>query len=212
MDKAEIRRDTQNGFGDVLRHILFYGEVKILRAGKRCEAEKFRKIVEEAIKIIEREKVRIKESENKILDEAREKGKKEGIDEFMTIIKNFINEKERFFKKIEETLLKRVLLISERVLEKELSVNPSCILSIIRNEVKKLCSDDITVVLNRKDLEEIKKISPGFFEEMGKINVSITGNEDAEPGECYIRCDSGEIDLSVKRRLAKLGEILNNEY
>lgn len=212
MDKAEIRRDTQNGFEDVLRHILLYGEVKILRAGSKSEAETFRKIVEETLKILESEKVRIKESENKILDDARKKGKKDGIEEFMTIIKSFINEKERLLKKIEEALMKKVLIISEKVLETELSLNPSCILSIIRNEVKKLCSDNITVVLNRKVIEEIKKISPEFFEEMGKINVAIAGDENAKPGECYIRCDSGEIDLSVNRRLAKLGEILKNEY
>lgn len=208
MDKAEIRRNLQNGFKDVLRHILFYGKVRILRTRGINEAETFRKIVEKTLKIVESEKVRIEENENKILDDAREKGKKEGMDEFMTIIKNFINEKERLLEKIEETLMKRVILISEKVLEKELSVNSSCILSIIRNEVRKLCSDNITVVLNITDLEEIRKISPGFFEEMGKINVAISGDENTKRGECLIRCDSGEIDLSVKRRLTRLGEIL----
>ncbi len=210
MAEAEVRRDLQKGFEDVLRHILFYGEVVLLRTTDMEKVKTLNRIVEEALKIVEGERVRLKESEKNVLDEAREKGRMEGIREFKDIIKNLIDEKERLFKKIEDTLLERIILISEKVLEQELLINPSSILSIIREEIKRVCGENITVVLNEAVVKEIMEVSPEFFEEMEARHVSVAGREEIKRGECLIECKSGEIDLSVGRRLKKMERILKN--
>jgi flagellar biosynthesis/type III secretory pathway protein FliH len=212
MAEAEVRRNLQNGFENILRHTLFYGEVRILRARGIEEIKSIREEVKKAFEIIEDEKIKLKEDARRIFNDAKESGRQEGINEFKDIIRNFIEEKERLLKEIEQALMERVMLISEKVLEQELLINPACIISIIRNEVKKLGTDSITIVLNNSHLEELRMTSPEFSEEVSKMNVHISGDEKLKRGECLLKCNSGEVNLSVKRRLKKLSDALNNEY
>ncbi len=210
MAGAEVRRGLPKGFQDVLRHLLFYGEVALLRRTDMEGAETLKRIVEEALKVVEVERIRAKENEKRILEEAREKGRREGVQEFKDVIKNLIDEKERLFTRIEDTLMEMVILISKKVLEEELSLNPSAILSIIRKEIRRVCGENITVVLNEALVEELRKISPEFFEEMEARHVAVAGRKEIKRGECLIECEFGEIDLSVEKRLKRMERILKD--
>lgn len=212
MAGAEVRRDNRANFIQQLNLLLIDGRVKILRSDALHVGSLYESFVMEIKELYEREMEKGKKSIERAINDAKEEGLKQGLSRFEEILKKFLDERHKFFRKIESELEALVIPLCERVIEKELEMDRTALLSIIKAELSRLSADSVAVFLNEDDYNEIQRLLPSFFEELKNRKVVFFSDKDLPPNSCILKCSSGEIDASIKTRLRRLSSIVNKEY
>jgi len=211
MAEAEIRKCISEDIEKTLKRLLLVGEMAILKAEALQLRMVFKNFITTAVEILNEEMVKIAEEKGVVLKKAIDDGRKQGMEELNKIIGNLIKQQELFFQRIESSVMDMIIPICEKVLEHELSVNPETICAIIKNELKRICSDGIKLVLNNDDFMKLSACSPEFFKGMNNSRVEIIPSNSVAPGDCILKCDSGDIYTGVKYRLSKIKEIIDED-
>jgi len=175
-----------------------------------------------------------------VLQEAREKGHKEGyeagfeegrqkayedhkteldakMDEFQTTmgltIKSVTDEKEKILEKYIDDLKKVTMTIAEKVIQTSLKSSGEIIKRMIVAAAGKLKKTQwVKIYVSQKDAGLMVQGDTGLLNELSHIsgNVKIVAMEHAEDGTCIIELPEEVIDVSVNTQLENIKGILNN--
>lgn len=162
----------------------------------------------------------------KILKEAYDEGYKNGYDEgnlkvnieIESIIEENkqINDKikeeyDNIYKNSEKKLMKLVLEVSKKIIDKEFEENDEAIINLIRSTYGLVEREEsLTIVLSENDYEKIKERGELLKEIFGEVRYTIKKQSCVSNGTCKIETQSGIIDGSLEQKFSYLQqEILN---
>ncbi len=106
--------------------------------------------------------------------------------------------------------LRMSLALSERLVHRQVEVDPSVVIDQIRNALELAQSPaDLEIVVADSDRHRVHKALPGLlerFENMGY--VSIRGSDTMAAGGCQLQMRGGEVDASLESQLQRLAEAI----
>lgn len=145
--------------------------------------------------------------------EAIEAGKKEGGAAFA----EHMLKMEQIWKELEEKISKRVLPIAisaaQKIIGKQLTLDPSTIISIVKEALKSVAHfRRIKVYVNPDDVDILEKAKPelkSVFEHLESL--AILPNTDIEKGGCRIEYEGGVLNAELPIVLDNLTRILSEK-
>ncbi len=182
----------------------------------------------EAERHIEEAKKKVKEIEEEAYRKGFSEGKKAGIeagieegrekvepvlDSFKKGIEGLLRYRREIYERSEGELLKLVIAVARRVIHKELSLNRDVILSVIRDAMKNVLSQDrITIRVNPADFEIAVASRPDFKDLVDDINnISFKGDESISRGGCIIDTNHRTIDARIEQQIKEIEETLRDK-
>lgn len=176
----------------------------------------------------------------KITDESRENGFNEGykigynegyeigysegktvsdglIKDSLTIKEGYIYDKNNLLKDLEEDIIDLVINIYEKVINEKTEEDSEIIISLVLNGIRNLdLTEKLTIIASKEDydiLEMSKDIILAKASMISELNIKY--DISFEKGDCILETSKGNIDVSIKKQLEEVKEllitILNNE-
>ncbi|WP_348663330.1 HrpE/YscL family type III secretion apparatus protein [Chlamydia vaughanii] len=142
----------------------------------------------------------------KLRQEAKEQGFKEGGEAWSTQLSYLEKETHDLRNKIKEALVPLAIASVKKILGKELEMRPDTIVSIIAKALKELTQHKkIIIHVNPKDLPIVEQNRP----ELKKIveyadTLIIAPKADVTPGGCIIETEAGIVNAQLDVQLAAL--------
>ena len=145
----------------------------------------------------------VKESEQ-VKKAAYDEGFKEGIDQFVSQVAALNKTCEAFKAKVNEKIIKFSVNAVEKILHKELALEPEAIERIVE-EILKEVSQSYKVVIHLNE-EDIPRVNEGKLKEiLQQVKLfEIKPHKDLNAGECTINTEKEVIKLHFKDLLEKL--------
>jgi len=132
------------------------------------------------------------------------------IKSFNGVLKEVKRLKETLYQESEQEMLRLVLAIARRVIQKEVSADREIILNIIKSALKYVADQgEITIRLNPSDLEFATQHKEENMKEMR--NVIIEGDEEIQRGDAVIKSNRGTIDCGIEKHLQMVEEKLRTQ-
>jgi len=132
------------------------------------------------------------------------------IKSFNGVLKEVKRLKETLYQESEQEMLRLVLAIARRVIQKEVSTDREIILNIIKSALKYVADQgEITIRLNPSDLEFATQHKEENMKEMR--NVIIEGDEEIQRGDAVIKSNRGTIDCGIEKHLQMVEEKLRTQ-
>lgn len=207
-------------------------EVAIIKNNAKIEIDKMKK---EAVEELEKMK---KEGQKKIEDSIKEgyakgfsngqeegfkkgyqdgfeSGKKESFQklvDFFGILDKSAKEiskfKEDILRESENEIAKMSLSIAKKVINKELLIDPSIVLTIIRDALSKIYyKKKFVIYVNPLDLELVKSEQEKVSSVLENFeSFVIKPSSQVEPGGCIVETESGTVDARVESKYEKVKE------
>lgn len=205
MDKAEIRGDIRQNLLKILGLIKTDGGARIINAGLLKHVEVFRDLVQRLEVSICKKIHKMEMESQKILEESRRDVRKEIIIRFKKVIEKFIEERKKLLEELEERVTEQVISICEVVIDRELKTDRTLILGLIKRETERISGNNLIVYLNPDDFNELKDLSIKEFEGFKMVFVP---DESLEEGDCVLECETGMVDVSLRKRLNRVKNLL----
>lgn len=164
------------------------------------EAKKIIQTAEEkAQTLILNAKLEIEKLKNDAILKGVEEGKREIFDQILKI--NSVE----FKIKVENLIAELSLTVAAELIEEEISLNPEKIIEITRRAVATSGDPtDITISVNKDDLETVKKSLPSFQAEFGKNNIKLLEDPTLKRGGVVVKSELGEVDLSLETLISRV--------
>jgi flagellar biosynthesis/type III secretory pathway protein FliH len=130
------------------------------------------------------------------------------LERFSEAIKRLEEQRDAIYERAAEETVKLALVISEKVINHEVSVNPDRILSIVRAAVQKIkAGQSIRIRVNPDDFKVLKQADT----DMSYLKTAFEGfafQADAAMarGDCLVETRQGNIDASIRNQLAVIEE------
>lgn len=202
--------------------------LKPARTGEEGFRREFNGVGVEAEKHIEEAKKKVKEIKKEAHRKGFTEGKKAGIeagikegrekiepvlDSFKKGIEGLLRYRREIYERSEGELLELVIAVARRVIHKDISLNKDVILSVMRDAMKNVLSQDrITVRVNPADLEIAVASRPDFKDRVDDINnISFKGDESISSGGCIIETDHRTIDARIEQQIKEIEGILRDK-
>jgi len=107
-------------------------------------------------------------------------------------------------------MLRLVLAIARRVIQKEVSTDRGVILNMIKSALKYVADQgEITIRLNPSDLEFATQHKEEIMK--GMRNVTIEGDEEIQRSDAVIKSNRGIIDCGIEKHLQMVEEELRTQ-
>lgn len=157
-------------------------------------------------------------------NEGYEKGYSEGktvsdelIKDSLTIKEGYIYDKNNLLKDLEEDIIDLVINIYEKVINQKTEEDSEIIISLVLNGIRNLdLTEKLTIIASKEDydiLEMSKDIILAKASMISELNIKY--DISFEKGDCILETSKGNIDVSIKKQLEEVKEllitILNNE-
>lgn len=159
-----------------------------------------------------------KEGLAKGLEEGRLKGYKEGqqqadvelrqklrtLNDLMTNLTHALNEEDY---QLEQSLLKLVREVAHHVVQRELMIDSSHIIQIVRQALATLppSRDNVRILVNPADLPLVQQSA-----EEGGENWRVIGNQHIARGGCRVETDQSAVDFTTSERFSQVIEQIAN--
>jgi flagellar assembly protein FliH len=106
-------------------------------------------------------------------------------------------------------MIKLIFAIAEKIIGREFSESDKAIMNVIRLAVSDAVGEKITIRLNPKDHENIKKNEKELYEqiESGKTLI-FREDETIKPGGCTVETEIGTIDAQLETQLNAIKKAL----
>ena len=158
-----------------------------------------------------------KESYEKGFAQGEKAGRELGEKRLESVIKSFnggLEEvrrlKETLYQESEQEMLRLVLAVARRVIQKEVSTDKEIILNSIKSALKYVADqEEITIRLNPSDLECAIQHKEENVKAMR--NVLIEGDEEIQRGDAVIKSNRGTIDCGIEKHLQMVEEKLRTQ-
>ena len=163
------------------------------------------KIKEEAREILSQVKDEMKRSKK----EGFENGKQEGLETGLEMLQRVKELRAQLFSDNEKEIIKLVFEISKKVIGREFSENDKAIMNVIRLALTDAVGDKISVRLNPKDYETIKKNEKELTSTVESGTTLVFRDDDeVQLGGCIVDTDIGTIDAQLETQLNAIKKAL----
>jgi len=151
------------------------------------------------------------------LKEGREKAEKESkeiLQRLESLIKSLDRIREEIYKKAEEEILELSVAIAKKILRRELELNRSSILQLVREAIRRLTEEDIIkIYLSFEDFELVKRHREELLRELGDSkNLIISPTQEVSPGGCFVETEFAQVDARLETQLEAVVQGLKNGY
>ena len=137
--------------------------------------------------------------------EVGERSLDQQVQQFRDLVQALAREKEELFRRREQELLDLVLLISRKVVGRELKIQPEAIQDIIAGGFRILAdTEDIKLRLNPQDYELLEWASKDNW----PADVQLVVDGTIEPGGFIMETTSGDIDGTLENRWAVVTKLV----
>lgn len=187
---------------------------------KKMSEEIIDKSWEDSKKIIEDANLEainiLKEAEKKaqkIKDEAKIQGYKEGEKEYYDIInkaKEQLEKNKEEYKKLmiksKNDIVKLSLAIAKKVVSQEVKTNPNIIVSLAKDALKRTFQKEgIVIKVSPEDSDSLNKNLSKIAEaDLGKTDVKVQESTVLNKGDLLVQTDFGVVDGSVSKKISNL--------
>lgn len=151
-------------------------------------------------------------------EEGFEKGFSEGklisdnlIKESLEIKKGYIDKKNDLLKELEEDIIQLVINIYEKIINQKNEEDNDMIISLVLNGINSLDLTDKLTIITSKDDYNILEISRNEILAKASMisELEIKYDISFEKGDCILETSKGNIDVSLKKQLEEVKELLN---
>ena len=137
--------------------------------------------------------------------EVGERSLDQQVQQFRELVQALVREKEELFRRREQELLDLVLLISRKVVGRELKIQPEAIQDIIAGGFRILAdTEDIKLRLNPQDHELLEWAAKDNW----PADVQLVADGTIEPGGFIMETTSGDIDGTLENRWAVVTKLV----
>ncbi|NLX61703.1 MAG: hypothetical protein GXZ06_04170 [Tissierellia bacterium] len=236
-ERADIKFDAI--YREIIEEAQRKGEEIIKHAEKKAEDiidSAYMEYEKQVNNAYERAKLVFNENKEKGYEEGLLQGKEEGykigykkgyeegkneakklISEALDIKNSYIRMRNNALKEAEKDLIELVITIYEKILYKKLEEDEKYIISLIINGLEGLeIKEKLTIIVSKEDYEVVKKYEHYILAKASLIDsIEIKINSDMEKGDCILETSKGNIDVSLRKQLCEIKDllhtILNNE-
>lgn len=130
------------------------------------------------------------------------------------LLKDIEKSKKKLILNAEEIILDLTLLMTRKVINAEVAMNPKIILSVIKKTISYIVDNqDLIVRVAPDDLETVIK-KQDFWSSIAKRldNVSIEKDQRIKPGGCIIESSSGIADSRIDVQINELEELIKTNW
>jgi flagellar assembly protein FliH len=139
--------------------------------------------------------------------EVGERSLEQQVQQFQDLVNALIREKEELYRQREQDLIDLVLLISRKIVVRELKIQPETIQEIVAAGFNLLSdSEDIKLHINPQD-HELLQWAP---QEAWPPGVTMVPDGTISPGGFLMKTATGEIDGTLKNRWALVAQLVQN--
>ena len=147
-----------------------------------------------------------------------EKGYDEGklvsdglIKEALKIKDEYILTKNNLLIELEKDIIKLVISVYEKILDKEIAEDDDTITSLVLNGIKNLDpTDKLTIIVSKEDYNILEESRDKILAKASLINqLDIKYDINLTKGDCILETAKGNIDISIKDQLEEVRELLN---
>lgn len=125
------------------------------------------------------------------------------IDELITAISNLAKARDQVIQSSEEQLIDLSMAIAEKVVQKQIEIDPGVIKSVVEDTFNKISgSDRITFKINPADAAIFNEFQTHIESRLiGVEKIAIQQDATIEQGGCIIETDLGFVDVTIKEKL-----------
>ncbi|MBN2687731.1 MAG: hypothetical protein JXR85_06085 [Deltaproteobacteria bacterium] len=119
-------------------------------------------------------------------------------------------ERSNLWKQSEQDLLRLAVMIAEKIIHREVSVDRTVVMDVIKNAVAaSQDKDDMTIRLNPQDYDYIAEAKPDFLSNQGLAESFVLERDDRiQPGGAVIESKHTEVDARIDGQLKTIFEAL----
>lgn len=118
----------------------------------------------------------------------------------LAVCEEFQEERVRYFAAVESEVVKLALAIAERVVHREVKLDPLLLAGVVRVALKKAEGSTAVLRVPADELTNWQEIQLG---ERGS-SVQLVGDEEMQAGECGIETNVGRVELGVGAQLEEI--------
>jgi len=180
-------------------------EVEIDLQKKILSAKQFSELldIEELLKKAKQEVEEFKENAKREMAEAHEKKEKEGFlegqkkwsEQIANLQKKLIDLRQEF----EKEMIPLILQCGKKILGKELSIDPTLVVGIVKNALKPISSHKfVTIFVNKEDEKILEENKPKLKEVLELAeSIKIDSRPNIARAGCIIETESGIINATI---------------
>lgn len=175
-------------------------------------------LLEEAQGILKEARTKAEHIERQAYEEGFLQGQKDGrevgersleqqVQQFQDLVNALLREKEELYRRREKELVDLVVLISRKIVVRELKIQPEAIQEIVATGFKLLAdTEDIKLHINPQD-HELLQWAP---QEAWPPGVEMVPDGTVSPGGFLMKTATGEIDGTLKSRWAMVAQLVQD--
>ncbi len=153
--------------------------------------------------------------------EGYSEGKRQASSEIQRAVKSLegiLRDLEEFRKQALESLKEQILELSvavaKKVIRRELELDRSGILEVIREAIRRVTEDDlIRIHVSPEDLDLVRRHREELLKELGESKkLVLYPDPEVSPGGCFVETEFAEVDARIETQIETLVESLKNGY
>lgn len=209
----DLHGDAKQKFKDIIIVEAQHKASSILNNARLESAELLIKVNKEKEEIIENAQKEISSIKETAYLEGFNQGIEEGrrksellIQEVFQLLEKSQVKYENIAKKSEEDIVNLVMMISEKIINQQITINQESMFSIIKEGLKTLSvKKDIVIFLSPDDYDFISKNKDELLADISEtVDLHIVSNPTKNKGYCYIESPSGQLDVSVETQIENM--------
>ena len=177
------------------------GDEEELKQNVAALGEQVRSQAEQMSASIERARVEGRETARREWEKELEERIAKERASLLTVCEEFQKERARYFVAVESEVVKLALAIGERVVHREVKLDPLLLAGVVRVALEKVAEGSTAVL--RVPADELTKWQEIGLGERGS-SVRLVGDEGMQAGECAIDTNVGRVELGVGAQLDEI--------
>ncbi len=181
-------------------------EVRLAPGAKSVPQDEYARLIEakELLEEIKKEGIEhrasIAKEGERLFEESKQKGFKEGQNMWAEQIKLLEEKKEMVRSQVEKVIAKIALITTKKIIDRELSQDPSTVVDIIGKNLKAVGSHKhVNIFVSKKDLDSFQENRQRLKDVFEQVeSFAIQSREDISDGGAIIETEAGIIDARIE--------------
>jgi flagellar assembly protein FliH len=121
-----------------------------------------------------------------------------------------LNERDKYFKTLENDIYSAVISIAKKILDAEINTNHNLIIDVIKKAISHISQrDGITIRVSKDDYEHVNSQISSFNRHTdGAYAINIVEDEHIRMGGCLIETESTIVDAQIEKRYDKIFDLV----
>lgn len=130
--------------------------------------------------------------------------------EALDIKNDYIEQKSRLLRDVEEEVIELVISIYEKVLYTKVEEDEKLIVSLVLNGIDNLeVANKLTIIVPKENYDIVKTHKNEILAKASSVNeLDIRINSDMKKGDCIIETSKGSVDVSIDNQLEEVKDLL----